>query len=75
MSTEDKKAMDQAMAILRERFWAVQIVAVRKDDDVVCCHGSGSYHARMGAVRDWVLHNEEVTREGARIRRQEGAKP
>ena len=37
-----------------------------EDTDLLCEHGSGSIYARVGSVRDWLLRQDEYTRQYAK---------
>lgn len=60
---------------LREHFGAVEIVAEREEDDEqgTCRyeHGSGSWFARLGLIRSWLIREEESERVRARMRAEE----
>lgn len=64
-------ALEKAIELLSEHFDSVQIIATKKDDededtDLLCEHGSGSIYARVGSVRDWLLRQDEYTRQYAK---------
>lgn len=62
-------------AQLREHFGSVQIVCEREEDDGQGTsryeHGSGSWFARLGLMRSWVVREEEVERMRARVEAEE----
>ena len=62
----DKKSelLEEAARRLAEHFDSVQIIAVAQSsdgDDVVSSYssGSGSFYERLGAVREWVIRQDE----------------
>ena len=70
------KAMEEALAKLRDHFENVQIFCSRLDPDGSCdtqrlILGKGNMYARVGQVRDWLTMAEEQTREEAREKYRE----
>ena len=64
-------ALRKAIELLSEHFDTVQIIATRQDDedpenDLLCEDGSGSIFARIGSVRDWLMRQDEYTRNRAK---------
>lgn len=64
---EDMNRLKKAAAELGEHFDSVQIFATRHEPalttgTIAAHHGVGSYYARYGQVREWVLRCDERTR-------------
>jgi hypothetical protein len=70
VSDFDKRIQDAAN-LLGEHCDSVQIIAVvhnDKGDDMVVSYaaGSGSLYERIGATREWLIRQDEYTKEHAR---------
>lgn len=65
---EAQKILKQASTSLGEYFDSVRIIVTAENGDSFALHsfGSGSYYAQLGAVRDWLIHQEEYSRTNAR---------
>ncbi len=68
----DHKVLDSVLAGLSEHFDNVQIIATRSDgtDTLVIDRGTGNWYARYGAVREWIIIQEERTK--IHTRQEEG---
>ena len=71
MSTEkeDLKIVKDACARLMEHFDSVQILTTRDDHKIGTVNvsfGSGNYFSRIGLVRNWLLTEEEYSKEEVR---------
>lgn len=67
----DERRLKEAVAHLREHFDSVQIVVTRYNTapsggTVIRYKGSGNYYARIGSVTDWLITQEEKSREEVR---------
>lgn len=67
-----EKILTEAAEKLGEHFDSVQIIAVTSNQGSERCAasltaGTGSYYERLGATREWVITQEEYSRESARI--------
>jgi len=57
---------------LKEHFDTVHIFATRMNDEqateetINCQYGSGNWCARYGQIHNWLVRQEEITREDAR---------
>lgn len=68
---EDKKLLRNVVALLSEHYDSVQIIVTRpdtNDNTTIEFEGSGNLFARIGSCREFVMINDEMTREFARRR-------
>lgn len=69
------RALELASNVLREWFSSFRIIATTSDpaNEASCkfsC-GGGSYYEQVGAVREWLLTQDEFVRERARGQQRE----
>lgn len=67
----DIRLLDQAAHKLSEHFDAVQIFATRHEPNQLdattrVCSGVGNWFARYGQIREWMIREEESSRQIAR---------
>lgn len=67
---EDCKLLDNSVAVLMEHFDTVQIVATRHGIDGTCCaaRGAGNIYARAASIREWLVKDNEESRQMMRPR-------
>lgn len=74
-SDEEQESFDEAIlkkycTHLIEHFSSVRIIATRHrsetNDTVACSSGAGDYYSQIGAVRDWLIRQDERTKENVR---------
>lgn len=62
---EDNALLDSHAAQLSEHFESVQIIATRRRPGGItrlAARGGGNFYASLGAVREWLVMQEERTR-------------
>lgn len=70
-SSDDKERVQRKVTELLEHFDTVQIFVTRHmpaemDGTVMCNRGGGSWNARYGQIREWLIYEEQRIRECAR---------
>lgn len=65
---DHEQRVEDALQALMPFFHSVQIVAVAIDGDstITIPRGDGCHHTRYGAVREWMIKEEELMRIAAR---------
>ena len=64
----DLRTLDRLLAQLSEHFDSVQIIATRHERDrtISANRGTGDWYSRYGAVREWLIQQDERAREQIR---------
>lgn len=77
LSPEEKailvERIKKALSELGEHFDTVQLIATCHDKTTPWfSYGTGNFYARLGACREWLIVEDELTRQGARAAANEG---